>query len=195
VYAGTSGTPTIFDRYHDSQTHAGIALRLGTTPEELARTSTELIREALSAIGISVDGFGPFDETYRETVLNFFRTLHAKGTFELRTVKLPYRARTGEFAVEGLVEGDCPVCLSTSRGGLCETCCHPNNYNELLDPHPRSARTRPTGSPSEARILVLPLELPRAAHRLREVDAVLAAAPEQMIRSAGRPLPGPITYP
>ena len=120
----------------DSQTFVvASARRLGTTPEELCATSTAQIREALTAIGISTDGFGPFDDTYRETVLDYFRALHAAGKFRLRTVRLPYLERTGEFLVEGLVEGDCPVCLATCRGGLCETCCHPNNFDELLSPH------------------------------------------------------------
>ena len=54
----------------DSQTFVvASAQRLGTTPGELCATSTVKIREALTAIGISTDGFGPFDDTYRETVL------------------------------------------------------------------------------------------------------------------------------
>src|ERR1700735_452176 len=53
----------------DSQTFVvASAQRLGVTPQELCRTSTAKIREALSAMGISVDGFGPFDDTYRATV-------------------------------------------------------------------------------------------------------------------------------
>src|ERR1035438_1647115 len=41
--------------------------RLRAPPEELCATSTAQIREALTAIGISTDGCGPFDDTYRET--------------------------------------------------------------------------------------------------------------------------------
>src|SRR3982750_513075 len=44
----------------DSQTFVvASARRLGVEPAELCRSSTELIRQALDAIGISVDGFGP----------------------------------------------------------------------------------------------------------------------------------------
>jgi methionyl-tRNA synthetase len=142
----------------DSQTYVvASARRAGISNEELCRTSTELIREALTAIGISFTGFGPFDDTYRETVLDFYRTLHAAGTFRLKTVRLPYSERNGEFMVEGMIEGDCPTCLTTSRGGLCETCCHPNNFDELLDPHstvdPDDVLTY-----REATIMVFPLE-------------------------------------
>jgi methionyl-tRNA synthetase len=142
----------------DSQTFVtATAARKGIDPQRLCDESTALIREALNAIGISVDGFGPFDETYRETVLEYFRALHAAGKFRLKTVRLPYLERTGEFIVEGLVEGDCPVCLTICRGGLCETCCHPNNFDQLLNPH---STVDPTDIPvmKEATILVFPME-------------------------------------
>jgi methionyl-tRNA synthetase len=142
----------------DSQTYVvASARRAGVTNEELCRTSTALIREALTAIGISFDGFGPFDDTYRTTVLEFYRTLHAAGKFRLKTVRLPYLERTGEYMVEGMIEGECPVCLTTSRGGLCETCCHPNNFDELVNPH---STVDPTDELTyrEATIMVFPLE-------------------------------------
>jgi methionyl-tRNA synthetase len=142
----------------DSQTYVvASARRAGISNEELCRNSTELIREALTAIGISFDGFGPFDDTYRATVLDFFRTLHAAGKFKLKKVRLPYSERNQEFMVEGMIEGECPVCLTTSRGGLCETCCHPNNFDELLNPH---STVDPTDELTyrEATIMVFPLE-------------------------------------
>jgi methionyl-tRNA synthetase len=184
----------------DSQTYVtATARREGIDPQELCDTSTVLIREALEAMGISFDGFGPFDETYRETVLRFFRELHAKGTFRLRTVRLPYSERTGEFMVEGLIEGDCPVCLSSSRGGLCETCCHPNNYDDvLLDLHSTVDRDEVLTT-REATIMVFPLEDFR-----EQLTAYHEAwAPywrphlTQMVREIlAKPLPEiPITYP
>ena len=142
----------------DSQTFVtATAARKGVDPQQLCDESTELIREALAAMGISVDGFGPFDEGYRASVMEYFTALHAAGKFRLKTVKLPYLERTGEFIVEGLVEGDCPVCLTTCRGGLCETCCHPNNYLELPEPHSTMDRSDVLTT-REATILVLPLE-------------------------------------
>ncbi len=158
-YQRARGRDVIFSTgTDDSQTFVlATARRRGLTPEELCVTSTTAIREALTAIGISYDGFGPFDDTYRATVLDYFRRLNAAGKFRLRTVKMPYSERTGEFLVEGLIEGDCPVCLSSSRGGLCETCCHPNNFDELIDPH---YTIDPTDIPvtRETTILVFPME-------------------------------------
>jgi methionyl-tRNA synthetase len=183
----------------DSQTFVlATARRRGTTPEELCVTSTAEIRKALTAIGISYDGFGPFDDTYRATVADYFRRLHAAGKFRLRTVKMPYLERTGEFLVEGLIEGDCPVCLSSSRGGLCETCCHPNNFDELIDPH---STIDPTDIPviRETAILVFPME----EYREQLTAYHEAWAPYwrphmvQMIRELlSRPLADlPVTYP
>ena len=183
----------------DSQTFVvASARRLGTTPEELCATSTAQIREALTAIGISTDGFGPFDDTYRQTVLDYFRALHAAGKFRLRTVRLPYVERTGEFIVEGLVEGDCPVCLATCRGGLCETCCHPNNFDELLNPH---STVDPADVPTarEATILVFPMEEYREQLTAYHEKWAPYWRPHmvQMVRDVlSRPLADlPITYP
>lgn len=158
-YQRARGRNVIFtSETDDSQTYVvASAGRAGITPEQLCKESTAKIQGALSAIGISIDGFGPFDQTYRATVLQYFSALHAAGVFRLKTVRLPYLERTGEFMVEGLIEGDCPVCLTSSRGGLCETCCHPNNFDQLLNPH---STINPDDKLTyrEATIMVLPLE-------------------------------------
>lgn len=183
----------------DSQTFVlASARRLGVEPEELCRSATSLIQDALTAMGISVDGFGPFDDTYRATVLDFFATLHAAGKFRLRTVALPYLERTGEFLVEGLVEGDCPVCLATCRGGLCEICSHPNNSDELIDPH---STVDPADIPvtRQATILVFPMEEYRQQLTAYHQKWAPYWRPHlvQMIREVlAGPLPDlPITYP
>ena len=118
--------------------------------------------------------------------------------FRLKTVRLPFLERTGEFMVEGLIEGDCPVCLTSSRGGLCETCCHPNNFDQLINPH---STINPDDELTyrEATIMVLPLEEYRAqlttyheklgAHRrphVRQMIAELLSRPLQDV---------PITFP
>ncbi len=163
-YQRARGRDVIFSTgTDDSQTFVvATARRLGVTPQELCVSSTAAIKQTLGAMGISVDGFGPFDDGYRTTVLEFFSELHAAGKFRLRRVKLPYLERTGEFIVEGLVEGECPVCLATCRGGLCETCCHPNNFDQLIEPHyaVNTGAVDPVDAPItvEVEILVLPME-------------------------------------
>jgi methionyl-tRNA synthetase len=149
-------------------------------------------------MGISVDGFAPMNEDYRAAVLEFLTELHAAAKFRLRTVRLPYSERHGEFLMEGLVEGDCPVCLAESRGGQCETCGHPNDFNELIGPR---SRLDPTDvlTTREAQVLVLPMEEYRdrltAYYKSREPywrPHVVQLARELL----ARPLPDfPITYP
>lgn len=183
----------------DSQTYVVTsAAKLNLTPEALCAQAARDIQDTLKLTGVQVDGFAPFDERYRATVLAFLTPLFEQGKFEWRTVTFPYDPVRQEFLVEGLVGGTCPVCLSGSRGGLCEACGHPNNFMELLDPvstlHPR----HPVEG-REARILVFPLERYRAQleayyarqegrwrpHILQLVRELLAA-----------PLPDfPVTYP
>ncbi|MFJ1755061.1 class I tRNA ligase family protein [Kitasatospora sp. NPDC088134] len=183
----------------DSQTYVvATARRRGTTPQALAERSWTEIRDTLAATGMAVDGFAPFDDGYRRTVLDFVEALHEAGRFELRTVRFPYAERTGEYLMEGLVAGECPVCLAESRGGLCEGCGHPNNFDELIDP-------RSTVDPDEvlttreATVLVLPMERYRdeltAYYRSSAVH--LRPHTRQLVREAlARPLPDfPITYP
>ena len=183
----------------DSQTYVvATARKLGTTPEVLCRRSWQDIQRTLAAAGIGVDGFAPFDDGYRQAVLDFVGRLYLAGKFRLRTVRLPYNERTGEFLMEGLVAGDCPVCLADSRGGLCETCGHPNNLDELIDPHSTMDPADPL-TVREAQILVLPMEEYRdrltAYHRAREHrwrPHIVQLGREVL----ARPLPDfPITYP
>ncbi|GGT12447.1 class I tRNA ligase family protein [Streptomyces purpureus] len=199
-YLRASGRPVIYTSgTDDSQTYVvASARRAGTTPEALAATSWEQIRTTLDAAGISVDGFAPFDKGYRQTVLDFVTDLHTAGAFKLKTVRLPYVEATGEFLMEGLVAGDCPVCLLESRGGLCESCGHPNNFDELL--RPRST-TDPDAQVThrEVEILVLPMEEYRVqlANYYAKHRHMLRPHTAQLVREAlARPLPDfPLTYP
>lgn len=183
----------------DSQTYVlASARRAGRTPEDLAAASWRDIRRSLELMGISVDGFAPFDDGYRATVREFVDALHAAGKFRARTVPIPYAERTGEFLVEGLVAGECPHCLSESRGGLCETCGLPIDFGELIDPHSTVDPAEPLTS-RDATVLVLPMEDYRG-----QLAAYYAARQpywrphmRQLIEQAlGHRLPDfPVTYP
>ncbi|MFD4915099.1 class I tRNA ligase family protein [Streptomyces virginiae] len=199
-YLRASDRPVIFTSgTDDSQTYVvASAARAGLTPEELALRSATQIRSTLEAAGVSVDGFAPFDKGYRQTVIDFVTDLHSEGAFRLRTVRLPYVEATGEYLMEGLVAGDCPVCLVESRGGLCESCGHPNNFDELLRPR-STVDADAVVTHREAQILVLPMEEYRdrlADYYVRHRD-VLRPHTAQLVREAlDRPLPDfPITYP
>jgi methionyl-tRNA synthetase len=183
----------------DSQTFVtATARRRGITAEELCATATQQIRDTLSDMGISVDGFGPFDDTYVATVLEFFRTLHEQGKLKLSTVRLPYLAETDEFIVDGLICGNCPVCLAECRGGLCESCGHPNMHSDLLDSRSTvMAEHRPVAR--EVQIMVLPLEEYReqlTEYHARNESSWRPHIVQLARETLAKPLPDfPVTYP
>lgn len=199
-YLRSTGQPVIYATgTDDSQTYVvATARRQGREPAELATHCWQEIRTTLVEAGISVDGYAPYDDRYREMTLRFVRDLHAAGKLRLRTVKLPYSPHAGEFLMEGLISGDCPVCLAESRGGLCETCGHPNNFDELLAPRSTVAPEEELTT-REASVLVLPLERYRrqlvdyyGEHASRWRPHIAQLAREVL----ARPLPDfPITYP
>lgn len=142
----------------DSQTYCvTTAARRGTTPTELTTRCWGLIKGTFEAIGVDLDGFAPTDEGYRASVYDYVERLHRLGRFKLRTVRLPYSEATGKFLVEGLVGGDCPHCLADSRGGICESCGLPIDFDALIEPWSILDPADPV-TYREAEILVFPME-------------------------------------
>lgn len=199
-YLRARNRPVIFSTgTDDSQTYVmASARRRNVTPASLAAKSREEIEQTLRLAGISIDGYAPYDDQYRSTVLNFVSELYRTGKLQMRTVRFPWAEHTGEFLVEGLVAGYCPICVTESRGGVCEVCGHPNNFDELMDPWSTVDPNTPVTF-REARILVLPMEQYRkkltAFYAAR--DSYLRPRTTQFLREAlARPLPDfPITYP
>lgn len=142
----------------DSQTYVVTsAFKLGITPEHLCEQAAEDINISLKNWGVHLDGYAPFDNGYKEMVYAFLTPLFEQGKFNLKKVKLPYSNHRNEFMVESFVSGECPVCLSQTRGGLCESCGHPNNFDQLKLP----TATLPPYEPlvyKEVEILVFPVE-------------------------------------
>jgi len=183
----------------DSQTYVVTsAARLGTTPGELVATSSPLIKSTFAAMGIELDGFSLTDDGYRSMVYAYVNRLYAKGKFRKRTVRLPYGERTGQFLVEGFVGGACPTCLADSRGGFCESCGHPIEFDALIEPRsildPDDEITF-----RETDILVFPLEEYREqltayhASKAAEWRPHVVALMRELL---AKPLPDyPVTYP
>ncbi|MEU9692797.1 class I tRNA ligase family protein [Amycolatopsis japonica] len=120
----------------DSQTYlVTSAARVGLTPPELVEQSTENIQRTFKAMGVEVDGFSPTDDGYKALVYDYVKRLYDKGKLRLRKVRLPYSESKGEFLVEGFVGGGCPTCLADSRGGFCEGCGHPIDFDALIEPY------------------------------------------------------------
>lgn len=199
-YLRATGRPTVYTTCtDDSQSYVlTTARRQGVAPDVLCGTSTAAIGRSLEALGISMAGLPPIDERYRATVLEFVTALHSAGRFRLRTVRLPYAQRADRFLFDGLVTGECPVCLATSSGGVCESCGHPNNFDELADPRSSMDPDDPV-TVREQSVLVLPMEDYRqrltAYYAAREGDWRPHAM--QLVRELlARPLPEvPVTIP
>jgi methionyl-tRNA synthetase len=174
------------------------AARLGTTPAELVARCTALIKGTFDAMGIALDAFSPTDEGYKATVYDYVTRLYELGKFKLRTVRLPYGERSEQFLVEGLVGGGCPTCLADSRGGFCEGCGHPIDFDGLIEPYSILDRGEPV-TYREAEILVLPMEEYRerlAAYHATRSSAWRPHAAQLFKELLAQRLPDyPITYP
>lgn len=174
------------------------AARLGTTPPELVARSAALIKSTFDGMGIDLDGFSPTDEGYKATVYDYVNRLHVKGKFRLRTVRLPFGERSRGFLVEGFIGGDCPTCLADSRGGFCEGCGHPIDFDALIEPY---SILDPGEQISfrEVEILVFPVEEYREQLRAYYEEKAPGWRPHLvtlMRELLARPLPDyPITYP
>ncbi len=120
----------------DSQTYlVTSAARAALTPPALVKQSTEAIQSTFKAMGVELDGFSPTDDGYKALVYDYVKRLYDKGKLRLRKVRLPYSESKGEFLVEGFVGGGCPTCLADSRGGFCEACGHPIDFDALIEPY------------------------------------------------------------
>lgn len=199
-YLRAKGTPVLFPGGVDeNQTYVvSTAQRLGVTPEALCAESADGVLRSIEAAGISVDAFVPAGDSYRQAVVDFVTRLHADGKLRLRVVALPYSEAKGEYLLDGLVTGECPVCLAPTCGGVCESCGHPVDYSELrglrstVDPDdPVSLRPEP--------LLVLPVEEYRERLAAFHADRRFRWRPhiEQLIAEMlDRPLLDlPVTYP
>ncbi|WP_428965950.1 class I tRNA ligase family protein [Micromonospora fluostatini] len=199
-YQRARGRPVIHTTCtDDSQTFVTTrAATLGVPAADLVRDATAQIRQAFTALGTTLVGLPPVDETYRRTVLDFVTAQHRAGVFERRTVRFPYARRAGVWLYDALVSGTCPTCLAQSAGGACEACGHPNNFDELLDAR---YSLDPTDDVEyrEVEILVLPLERlrePLADHYARHTPHWRPHARDLITDLMAGPLPDvPVTVP
>lgn len=182
----------------DSQSYVVTAAhRKQTTPEALCRQSTAEIQASIARLQLSVDGFAPFDQSYRTACIDFLSSLHRAGKFTWKQKDFFVRP-SGEALFEAYVKGRCPTCLAATSGGLCEGCGHPDDYADILSPCNALASEEPLTKRSY-RILVLELEQYR--EQLQTYYTTKAAMLRPHIRALmdemfDRPLPDfPITYP
>jgi methionyl-tRNA synthetase len=174
------------------------AHRRGVPPAELVANSAAQIEASLAAMGIGIDGYTGDDDRFTKWVVDFIARLHSAGKLELRTMKFPYSARTGQFLVDGFASGNCPECLADCCAGLCESCGRLVAAGELIG-------VRSTLDPEdpvelrEADVLVLPVERYREqlrAHFEAHAAGLRPHMAQALASMLARPLPDfPVTYP
>jgi len=184
----------------DSQTYVkSSAAKHGIQPRDLCKESAIAIQRSLQKALIDVDGFADYDEGYIDTVRKFVNPLKEKGVFKLVKRKLPFDVENEQFIVEGLVSGECPHCLSESRGALCEACGKPFKCEELLFP---CSNLNPESKIEfrEVEIYTFPLESMRTQlesyYSIERLNTLRPAARDLVTSLLAETLPEfPITYP
>jgi methionyl-tRNA synthetase len=199
-YAQAAGQDAMFGTgMHFTQNYVVTAARrLGVEPEDLRAKSAAQVEETLAEMGIEVDGFACVGDRFVKMVLGFHERLHSLGKLKLRAVKFPYSPKTGEYLMDAYVRGGCPFCLADGNSGFCESCGHPIDPGELIDPHSASDPDDPIEL-REVEILVFQPEEYRAeleeyfAQRRASMRPHMAQLVEEMFSG---PLPEyPITHP
>lgn len=99
------------------------ARSLGRDPEAFRREMRSRIDRGLQVLRIRFDEFvePKTDLKYQAGILEFARRALEAGVIKRETVALPYCDHCEHPLVDALIDGDCPVCEESSRGG-CESC-------------------------------------------------------------------------
>jgi methionyl-tRNA synthetase len=199
-YLELRGTPVVSALSVDlNQTYVvTTAERLGTDPAGLAARSHADVTATLQAADIQFGVVGMPDADYDQYILAWFRKLHAANVFSVRRRKVPYDPTRRRFMFESYASGWCPVCLSDTKGNICEACGHPNDAAELLGLYPTGGKPGDTIEMREITEYVLDLERYRASleHHLRRVVPELRPALARLVEELfAKPLPAfPITF-
>ncbi len=165
-FARLRGCEVIFGSYSDSnQSYVKTsAERLKMRPAELCRKYTAEIRETLAAAEIRMDAWVAPDQTHVALTRDFLRRLYDEGKLITKEKELYYCEELGQFVFEAYLSGHCPECLAETKAGICETCGHPNNFTEILDPF---ATMAPHGKLSRRPVRLVVLELERYRDEFR----------------------------
>jgi methionyl-tRNA synthetase len=175
------------------------AERLRVDPAQLAARSYADICATLAAAKIEFDVVAMPNADYTAYIQNWFTEMRAAGAFELKQTTVPYDVRRERFMFESYASGRCPVCLSDTKGNICEVCGHPNDATRLFDLHPTSGDRHDPVQMRTRTGLVLDLERWRnpLASRLSAIVNPLRPNLARLIKEIlSRPLPlFPITFP
>lgn len=109
------------------------AKRLSTDPNSLMENGNASIRKTLDAYGIGMDAYSRPDADHDKAVSDTISLLIEKGLIVERECPQLYDKEQGQPLYEAFAEGHCNKCLLKTKGGICESCGHPNDPIDLLD--------------------------------------------------------------
>jgi methionyl-tRNA synthetase len=199
-YLEARGRDVVYASYSDDNQSYVVttAERLGKPPEDVACFFTAQIFETLAMAGIHMDWYEGTGQPHRTFTSRFLAELFDRGVLVAKEKEFYFNTRTKKYLFEAYLSGHCPECFAATKAGICETCGHPNNFCEILDPH----ATLDPDAPLERRpITVVVLELERLRDRFQAyyADKWTTWRPHilRLVREClERPLPDcPITYP
>ena len=109
------------------------AERLGEDPTKLMKDGNDSIKKTLDAYGIEMDAYARPDSAHFAVVAQTIDDLIEKNLIVEAAFPQLYDRKSGAALYEAFVDGLCNKCLLSTKGGICESCGHPNDPSELLD--------------------------------------------------------------
>ncbi len=140
---------------------AAITLRAkkeGVTPKEIIDKYHFINKKAFEDFGISFDIFHRTSEPlHYETAQDFFKTLDAKGSFEIQRTEQFFDEEFQQFLADRYIMGTCPKCgHPDAYGDQCEKCGSSLNPTDLINP--RSILSGKTPILKETKHWYLPMQ-------------------------------------
>ena len=133
------------------------AIREDRDPQDIVDHYHPQIRDSFEQFGMSFDYYGrTTSDLHAVTSQDFFRTMDAKGGFNLKTEEQLFDPEAEMFLADRFVQGTCPVCgYEEAYGDQCEQCGSSLSPTEL--DNPRSTLTDATPVLKETTHWYLPL--------------------------------------
>lgn len=110
------------------------AKKLNTSVPELLEKNNELIKKAFNSYHIDMDLYSRPNEEYSKFISKTFQELFFSGELIEKEISIFYDPQGEQYLFESFIQGKCKICLAQTRGGICESCGHPNNGVELIQP-------------------------------------------------------------
>lgn len=112
------------------------AMKEGITPQDVVDKYHKIIKDSLSAMGVSFDIYSRTStDTHRQTSQAFFKKLYDDGVFEERSSEQYFDEEKQMFLADRYITGTCPVCQNENAyGDQCEKCGSTLSPEQLINP-------------------------------------------------------------